>query len=472
MSDRIWQWGAADTAAAIREGRISCEDAVGAAIDRMNHVNARVNAVTVDLSESARAKATAADAALSAGGPAGPLHGVPITIKDNVDQEGLPNSNGVPAFAEDAVAENSPVVDNFLKAGAIVIGRTNTPEFSLRWFTDNPLHGLTENPWKPGFTPGGSSGGAASSVALGIGAIGHGSDLGGSLRYPAYCCGVATIRPSMGRVPAYNASAPEERAAALQMMSVQGPLAREVKDVRLALEAMAASDPRDPLWTPAPLQGPTPDGPVRVAMTTGPAGLPCDPAVAAAVDWAAGALSDAGYAVDAVDPPAVERASSCWRDLLVAEGRQTLLPSIREHGSADINAVLDGFIASAADVTLEGYIDAQRERLRLIRLWAQFQTRYPIVLAPVSQELPFPQGDDLSGEPRIGALIDAQTMLYVVNLLGLPAAAVPTGLQDGLPVGVQLVGPRMRDDLCLDAAQAIEGAAGILAKQLWKSIES
>ncbi len=467
MGEQIWQWGAAETARAIRERRITCVDAVEAAIERMRGVNARVNAVTVDLSEPARVQAIAADAALAADGPAGPLHGVPVTIKENTDQNGQASTNGVPAYADNMATENAPVVDNLLNAGAIVIGRTNTPEFSLRWFTDNPLRGRTENPWKAGFTPGGSSGGAAAAVALGIGAIGHGNDLGGSLRYPAYCCGVATIRPSLGRVPAYNATAPEERPAAIQMMSVQGPIAREVQDVRLALSVMAKGDPRDPLWTPAPLDGPKPDGPIRVAVTTAPAGLPCDPAVASAVDRAAGILSDAGYAVEAADPPSVDRAADCWRVLLAVEARLLMAPAIREHGSTAINAMLDHLLAAAPDAGLEAYVDAQRERLHLIRLWARFQADYPIILAPCSQEPPFPQGEDQTDDARISEVIDAQTMQYVVNLLGLPAAAVPTGLHDGLPMGVQLIGPRMREDLCLDAAQAIEDATGVLARQLW-----
>jgi amidase len=251
------------------------------------------------------------------------------------------------------------------------------------------------------------------------------------------------------------------------MMSVQGPIARQVKDVRLALAAMAAGDPRDPLWMPAPLDGPRPEGPIRVAVTQTPAGLPCDPAVAAAIDRAAGVLSDAGYAVEACDPPEVARAASCWRALLAIEVRLTMAPAIREHGSASINVMLDSFLAGGQDVDLAGYIDLQRERLHLIRLWAHFQADYPIILAPVSQDPPFPQNDDQSGDARLAVLTDAQCMQYVVNLLGLPAAAVPTGLHDGMAMGVQLIGPRMREDMCLDAAQVIEDSVGVLARKLW-----
>src|SRR5262249_8698497 len=170
----------------------------------------------------ARAAAERADAHLRSGAPIGPLHGIPVTIKENVDQVGLPTPNGIPAYTGLIASDDSPLVRNLLDAGAIVIGRTNTPEFSLRLTTDNPLRGRTKNPWTDAITCGGSSGGAGAATAAGIGCIAHGNDLGGSLRYPAYCNGVATVRPTMGRVPAFNSSQLAERPYLMQMMSVQG----------------------------------------------------------------------------------------------------------------------------------------------------------------------------------------------------------------------------------------------------------
>ena len=467
MVKEIWRWSAVDTAAAIRSGQIGALEATESALDRLDAANGRVNAVTQALPEQARAAARQADAALAAGLETGPLHGVPVTIKENIDQKGVANSNGVAAFEATIAPEDSPVAANLRKAGAIVIGRTNTPEFSLRWFTDNPLRGRTENPWKADVTPGGSSGGAAAAAALGIGAIAHGNDLGGSLRYPAYACGVATIRPSLGRIAAHNPSGPAERPPSVQLMSVQGPIAREVRDVRLGLAAMAAADPRDPWWVPAPLEGPRPPAPIRVAVTTSPAGIACDPAVAGAIDRAAGLLSDAGYAVEAADPPLVAEIAACWRSLLMADLRLTMEPMIREHGSADINAVIDAYQAGEPEPDLARYIAALSDRTRLLRAWSEFMAETPLVLAPVSQVPPFPQGDDLQGPERVRRMLDEQSMLYAVNLLGLPAAAVPTGLHEGVPLGVQIIGPKFREDLCLDAAQAIETRVGVLAKQLW-----
>lgn len=466
MVNELWRMSAVETAAAIRGGGISCVDAVTAATDRMGAVNGSVNAVVNDLSETALEQARHFDEVVRSGVELGPLHGVPVTIKENADQRGLPTPNGIPALAEVMSPDDSPVVTNLLKAGAIVIGRTNTPEFSLRWFTDNPLHGKTLNPWNAEITPGGSTGGGAAAVALGIGAIAHGSDLGGSLRYPAYACGLATIRPSLGRVPAYNPSGADERPPTFQLMSVQGPIAREVRDVRYALAAMARGDGRDPWWVPAPLEGARMDRPIRVAVTKQPAGLACHPAVSEAIDQAADYLEAVGYAVEAVDPPLVAEVAESWRVLLNTDSRVMLESAIRQHGSADINAVHDGMQSSIEPQDLGAYIRALADRTRLVRAWHLFLEDYSLVLAPVSQVPPYPQDEDLKGSERVRQMLDEQTLLYAVNLLGLPAAAVPTGLHDEAPMGVQIIGPRFREDLCLDAAQVIETGAGVLTERL------
>jgi len=206
----VWQWSALETAAAIRAGAISAVEVIDVHIGRMRAVNPKLNAVVVDLSEEALKAAKAADKARAKGAELGLLHGVPITIKENVDYEGRPNPNGVPAQMNIIAPSDAPVVRNLRKAGAIVLGLTNTPEFSFRGFTDNPLHGLTLNPWDPDITCGGSSVGAGAAVAAGIGTIAHGNDIGGSLRWPAHCNGVATIKPTQGRIPAYNQSAAAE----------------------------------------------------------------------------------------------------------------------------------------------------------------------------------------------------------------------------------------------------------------------
>lgn len=469
MSDKpLWQYGAVALAERIRQGEVRATDAVASNLERMQQCNDSVNAVTLPLADEAMKQAEEADRARHNGGTTGLLHGVPVTIKENIDQKGLPNPNGVPAFAENIATEDSPVARNLRNAGAIVIGRTNTPEFSYRWFTDNPLRGRTLNPWNPDITPGGSSGGAASSVALGIGAIAHGNDLGGSLRYPAYACGVATIKPGLGRVAAYNPSAPEERPPVLQLMSVQGPIAREVRDVRAGLAAMAAADCRDPWWVPAPLRGPESDGPIRVAITFGPQDLDCDPQIKSALQQAADCLSDAGYQVEQTDPPLLCETADMWRKLLGADTEEMMAPVVREHGSDVINNLTDIFASFDAPQDLSSYMRLAAKRTKVWREWAVFMERYPLVLAPVSQVLPFAQGADEKNAEQSRQLILNQGMLYLVNLLGLPAAAVPTGLAGNTPLGVQIIGRRFREDQCLDAAQVIENKVGVLAHQLWE----
>ena len=461
----IWQMGAVETAKATRSGRLSCEEVMDAHCERFEAVNPALNAVTVDLRDRAMQTARARDEAIRSGAPAGPLHGVPVTIKENVDQTGEATPNGVAGLADVIAPGDAPVVCNLERAGAVVIGRTNTPEYSFRAFTDNPLRGLTRNPWDPeGVTCGGSSGGAAASVAAGVGAIAHGNDIGGSLRIPAYCCGCATVRPTLGRVPAYNPSQAEERALLMQMMSVQGPIAREVRDVRLGLAAMAEADPRDPLWVPAPLEGPALAHPIRVAV----AECEAHPAVRAALDEAANRLADAGYAVQACEPPGVERMKEVWFRIVFADFRVTLEESVRRLGSPEINRIVDTYFAMAGSVPeIDSYVRDLAERNRLLRTWNLFLEEFPLVLAPVSTEPPFPVNDDLGGPERVRAIFESLRYTSAMNLVGLPSVAVPTGVHEGVPMGVQIVGRRYREDVCLDAAEVIERAVGVLAERLW-----
>jgi amidase len=465
---KIWQWSAVDTARAIRNRSVSVLEVVRAHLERMRAANPAVNAVVADLGAEALSAARRADRASARREPLGVLGGVPVTVKHNVDVKGHPNPNGVPAQARLMAPDDAPVVANLRRAGAIVIGLTNTPEFSLRGFTDNPLHGLTLNPWDPGITCGGSSGGAAASVALGIGAIAHGNDIGGSLRWPAHCNGVATLRPTLGRIPAFNPSAPAERPLLQQLMSVQGPIAREVRDVRLALGAMSARDPRDPWWVPAPLKGPPLRKPIRVALARLPADLVADADVLACVRRAAGLLEDAGYRVEEVAAPDVTATWQLWADILLTE-----LVTLQERqmdavASDDFRQTLRGFRSLARPLDAAAFMTAIAARSRHLRDWLRFLEDFPVVLTPVSvRPTPGPRAD-LGGDAAVREIFyNDLRFVAPVNVLGLPAAVVPAGLHRGHPVGVQLIASRYREDLCLDAARVIERGTGILARRLW-----
>jgi amidase len=464
MADDIWRWDATRIADAIRRRQISSREAVSACLGRMASVNPRLNAVTVDLGAAALMEADRADAAVASGDALGALHGVPIAIKENVDQAGVATTNGVVAFRDLIAGEDSPVVANLKAAGAVIVGRTNTPCFSFRLDTENDLRGRTWNPWSAAHTPGGSSGGASAAVAAGIVPVAHGNDIAGSIRFPAYACGLAGLRPSFGRVPAFNPSATAERPPSSQWLSVQGPIARTVRDLRVALHAMAARDPRDPWWVPVPLEGPAPPRPLRVAVVTAPedlCGARLHPTVAAALEQARGWLGDAGYEIVDAKTPGFTRAAELWFAMQMPEIRVYLWPLIAEHGDDGIRRAMGMMFDAHPAANGIAYMKALAERASLVREWQRFFETVPLVLAPVSTQPVYERGFDLDSRDRTAALWRECATLMAVPVLGVPGLAVPTGLSDGLPTGVQVLAPRFREDLCLAAGEVIEARAGM-----------
>lgn len=454
----LWQLTASDLAAAIRARQASATEAVRSALARLAAVNPRINAVVQFMPDQALAAAAAIDAALAAGIDPGPLAGVPITVKVNADMAGFATTNGLRIQADLRAEHDNPVVANLKKAGAIVVGRTNTPAFSLRWFTRNGIHGATLNPRNPAITPGGSSGGAAAATVAGIGAIGHGTDIGGSVRYPAYACGLHGLRPTLGRIPAFNASGPE-RAIGAQLMAVSGPLARSIADVRLAFHAMCAPDPRDPWYVPAPLEGPP--APKRAALCIAPEGMPVQPEVAAALRDAAQRLRAAGWLVEEVAAlPPLREPAELQALLWLAETRRGQNAAIARENDPDANAVYGYMERLCPTPDLRGFQDALQKRAGLLRQWLLFLERHPVVLMPVSGELPFPDHDDVTSFERFQQIMAAQLPQVGLPLLGLPGLTVTTGLVGSVPVGVQIVTGRYREDLALAAGEAIE-AGGV-----------
>ena len=264
------------------------------------------------------------------------------------------------------------------------------------------------------------------------------------------------LRPSLGRVPAYLPSAKDERPITLQLMSVQGPLARSVDDLRLALAAMSAGDARDPWWVPAPLTGPPLARPLRVAMTVNCRGTPAHPAVVAAVRQAGAWLVDAGFQVEEVEPPSLDEAARTWELVANDEMRHFMWPAIERLGDAGVRRAVGFMLDNSPVLDHAAHLQALAKRSTLIRQWQLFMQRYPLVLTPVSGEPPFAWGQDVDSPQSMAGVLRAQETQFAVPLLGLPAVSVPTGLADGLPMGVQLIGQRFREDLVLDAAEVIE----------------
>jgi amidase len=454
--DSLWRLPATELATLIRTRKVSAKEAAVAALARLDAVNPAINAVVEHRPDEVLAQATAIDARIARNEDPGPLAGVPVTTKVNIDQKGFATTNGVTLQRDLIASDNSPVVDNLIKAGAVLLGRTNAPAFSFRWFTSNLIHGDTKNPRDPAITPGGSSGGAAASVAAGVGHIAHGTDIAGSIRYPAYACGVHGLRPTVGRIAAYNASLPE-RPIGPQISAVSGPLARTIGDLRLALEVMSGRDVRDPWWVPAPLVGPP--MPKRAALCLRPDGLEITSEVAAAVEDAGRRLERAGWSVETLEnTPPLREAAELQTKLWLGDGFAAMLEAAEREGDPGALACLRGNQAKVHPFDMATFSLALTRRATFVRRWQLFFEQYAVVLMPVSGELPFPDQLDQRDAASFERVWQAQMPQVGIPFMGLPALAVSTGLVGRIPVGVQIVSGRYREDLCLDAGAAIEAA--------------
>ncbi|MET4157039.1 amidase family protein [Agromyces sp. PvR057] len=458
-----WTLGAREIARRVRSGELTATAVIEAHLSRIDAVNPAVGAATVVFADRARELAAAIDERIAAGEEVGPLAGVPISVKENIDLTWSASTQGWTFLAGAVPAENATLVDRLLAADAIPIARGNMPDFGLRWDTVNDLFGRTNNPWDPERVPGGSSGGEAVAVATGMAAIGLGNDYGGSLRLPAYAAGVCALRPSAGRVPAPSAVV-EPLPLSLQMFAVNGPIARHVDDLDLAFSLMHGADGRDPLVATVPHPSAY-DGVRRVAVVRDPLGWGVEPQVAEAIERAATALAAAGWEVVDAEPPMLEDAAVMWRQLSVTEMvgafRPGGLPAPLSDGATQY------FLDNAAETHVlesgDEYGGAWAQRVVVAAAWARFQAEHPIVLGPVSTRRMPRIGVDLSGPASTTELWRDHRLLVAVNFLGLPSVAVPAGLDDeGLPTGVQLIGPMNGDHIALAAARDVEAALGVL----------
>ncbi|RQR30014.1 amidase [Burkholderia sp. Bp9143] len=454
MTQQLWQLSATEIAKRVRQREVSAREVADATLARLDAVNPAINAVVEHRPDDVRRQADAVDRAIARGDDPGPLAGVPVTVKINVDVAAFATTNGTRLQENLIASADSPSVSNLRKAGAVLLGRTNSPTFALRWFTSNLVHGHTYNPRNRSLTPGGSSGGAAAAVAAGIGPIAVGTDIGGSVRYPAYACGVHGIRPSLGRVPAFNASSPE-RAIGAQLMSTTGPIARTIDDLALALRAFAAPDPRDPWYVPVLIEGRA--VPKRAALCVRPGGLQVVPEVEAALRDAARRLVDAGWTVDEIDDtPPMREAALLQEQLWLGDGFDALANAVASDGDPGAAAVIAAVRGKVRDLPADVISRALVRRTTLTRQWRLFLDEYAVLLLPVSSELPFPDDLDRQGPEGFERVWEAQLTLRALPAMGLPGLAVTTGFVDNVPVGVQVVAAHHREDLCLLAGRDIE----------------
>ena len=450
----LWQQSASEIAKLVKNGGVSALEVTESALARLDKVNPVINAVVAEMPEEALSAAKRIDEAIAKGEQVGILAGVPVTVKVNVDQVGHATTNGLQLQRNLIATIDSPVVSNLRKAGAIIVGRTNTPAFSLRWFTRNSIHGHTLNPHNPGITPGGSSGGAAAAVASGICAIGHGSDIGGSIRYPAYACGIHGLRPTLGRIPAMNFSGPDRHVGA-QLMAVSGPLARTIADIRIAFEAMAAEDLHDPWWTPVPIDLPLKSK--RAALTVNPDGLEVVPEVEQALREAAKKLEDAGWQVTETECPPLRKPAELQAILWLAEMRRN--PQvIADENDPDANFIYGEMDRLCPQADINRLLDTIQSRATMVREWQLFLDQYPVLICPVSAELPFPDQLDVESPEAFQRVMEAQLTQIGLPLMSLPGLAVNTGMLGNTPIGIQLVAGRYHENALLLAGAAIEQA--------------
>lgn len=448
----LWSMTATETADLVRRRKVSAREVCEASLARIEAVNGPVNAIVQRCDDEARAAADAVDAALARGDAVGPLAGVPVTIKVIADQAGHATTNGLRIQADLVATEDNPVVASLRAAGAVIVGRSNTPAFSLRWFTRNRLHGATQNPVYPGLTPGGSSGGASAATALGLGAIGHGTDIAGSVRYPAYACGLHGLRPGLGRVAGFNPTA-GDRLPGGQLMAVSGPLARSIPDLRLGLQAMMRPDYRDPWYQPMPFHGTA--VPRRVALCLAPDGMVVAPEVTAALMQAAQRLQAAGWVVDEVPLPPLRQAMEMQLRLWLADFRQTGGAAVAREDDPDATLVYARLCAHTPPVDGPGLMETLQIRARLVRLWRVFLQDWPLVLLPVSGDLPFADHLDTGSEADFAHVLEAQMPMIAPPFMGLPGLTVTLERKARHPVAVQLLADQFREDLLLEAGEVL-----------------
>lgn len=436
----------------IRAKDVSSREVVQAHLDRIDEVNGAVNAVTVTLATSALSAADDADRSTGRGA----LHGVPFTIKENIDIVGSATTQGVPAMAGAMPPVDAPIVARMKAAGAIPLARTNLPEFALRISTDNPLNGRTNNPWDPSRTCGGSSGGEGAALATGMTPIGLGNDIGGSLRNPAFCCGITSLKPTHGRVPMAGSIPPIDPMVAAELMATDGPMARRVADLRLGMSVLGGRDVRDPRSVDVPFDGPPAD-PMVAALVTSIPGAAMPPAFVDAVRSAGRALEGAGWKVEEVTPPELDRIMEVWAGLMSFGLRAAapLIMSLMTPGAAGVIEQLLAFPSMDPDALFV-------ERHRLRREWSAFLVDHPVIVGPTWTDVQFEHDADIHPDTGVATTLGRLPFITPGNLLGLPSCAVPTGVSDGLPTGVQVYADLWRDDLCLDAAEIIEEALGTI----------
>lgn len=465
-TDELCFLPATEQAALIRSGALSARELLAAHLERIAAIDPAVNAIVTLTPERAHEEAAAADERLARGEPLGPLHGLPIAFKDMVMTAGVRSTMGSTLLADHVPTEDDLIVERLREAGAITIGKTNTPEFGAGSQTFNEVFGATRNPYDPSKTCGGSSGGAAVALATGMLPIADGSDMGGSLRNPASFCNVVGFRPSPGRVPTHPAR------HAWSPLVVLGPMARTVGDVALLLSAMAGPDDRSPISLSDPgatfardLSRDFSGTPIAWSRDLG--GLPFDPEVLRETAKAAPVLESLGCRVVETEPD-LREADDAFK-VLRAFSFLTGLGGVPEAAEPALKETIRGELARARALSPIDLIRAEAQHTQIYHRMREFLTEHEFLIAPVSQVPPFdvevPYPTEIAGV-AMESYIDWMKSCYLLTVTGHPCASVPCGFTDaGLPVGLQIVGRHHDDFGVLQLAHAFESAQPVGQKR-------
>jgi amidase len=460
MTEEICGLTATELAERVRRRELSCVEVLEAHLRQIERVNPTVNAIVTLAAERALDEARAADARTAAGEETGPLHGLPIAHKDTHATAGIRTTYGSRLLAENVPTSDELIVERLRRAGAITIGKTNVPEFAAGSHTFNEIFGTTLNPYDLGRSAGGSSGGAAAALACRMQPLAEGSDMGGSLRNPASFCNVVGLRPSLGLVPTHPAPLP------WSTLAVQGPMARTVADVGLMLSVLAGADPRAPLGAAAgPFDflspGTTDLRGLRVAWSVDLGGqVPVDPAVVEVVERQVPLFEELGCTVEEACPD-LRGADDAFRVLRAWQFDLQLGDTHRRHPGA-LRATLAQNVDAGEALSGRDVARAAQVQGEIFHRTRRFFEEYDVLLLPVSQVPPFPAAEEyptvVAGH-RQRDYLDWMRSAYLVSVTGSPALSVPAGFTpDGLPVGLQVVGPHRGDASVLRVGRAFETA--------------
>ena len=441
----------------IRDKKVSAVEVVEAHLRRIEEVNPRLNAVVQSAADRARAEARESDEALAKGEVKGPLHGVPMTIKDSLDTQGIITTGGTKGRASFVPQTDSTVVARLRAAGAILLGKTNTPELTLSSETNNLIYGQTNNPYDLSTTPGGSSGGAAAIIAVGGSPLDMGSDTGGSIRQPAHFCGIAGIKPNSGRVSRTGHIIPFAMGA-IDSLTQNGPMARYVEDLALTLPIIVGVDSWDPAIVPMPLDYPKGVDlrSLRVAVHTDNGIMTPVPEIIDTVSKAAQALKDAGVSVEEDLPAVMSRTQELMDRLIIPDGGAWIRRLLQKAGTTEPHPWAQKQLDDARAIPTAEFTGLLEEVDSFRSAMHTFMQNYDVILCPVCAFPAQPHGRTL--EKQAGK---ADSFAGTYNITGWPAAVVRGGTSSqGLPIGVQVVSRPWREDVALAVAQYLETAPG------------